>query len=334
MHKPTEIKVESHRETHSRVVLEPFERGYGYTLGNALRRILLSSMEGVAVTEIKIDGLQDDKFDSVKHEYQHIEGVQDDVIHIMLNLKNLAIRMEGEKEQATLRLDASGAGQVTANDIFTPEGVEIINKDLVIATLSANGKLSMEITVEKGVGYVPADHQSEENRVIGTLKVDASFSPIRRVSYEVEKTRVGQDTELDKLIIDLETNGAIEPQEAIEKSAIILADQLSSFADLSSIEMGGGGSRNQEPEIDPVLLSPVDELELTVRSANCLKAENVYYVGDLVQRTEVELLKTPNLGKKSLNEIKEKLASRGLTLGMILENWPPANHRGEKAAAR
>ena len=303
--------------TRARVVLEPLERGFGHTLGNALRRILLSSMPGCAVTEVEIEGVQ--------HEYSAIEGVQEDVIEILLNIKNLAVLLHG-KDTVVLTLTKPGPGAITAADIQTDHEVEIINKDLVIANITADVSVTMHLTVSRGRGYQPADAREsdeEETRAIGRLRLDASFSPVLRLAYSVESARVEQRTDLDKLVLDLETNGTIDPEEAIRRAATILQQQLAVFVDLE-------GEKEVEPEkkedqIDPVLLRPVDDLELTVRSANCLKAENIYYIGDLIQRTEVELLKTPNLGKKSLTEIKDILASRGLSLGMRLENWPPAS---------
>jgi DNA-directed RNA polymerase subunit alpha len=295
--------------------MEPFERGYGHTLGNALRRTLLSSMPGFAATEVKIAG--------VLHEYSTIDGVQEDVVDILLNLKGIVLRLHN-RDEAILTLKKSGEGVVTAADIEPMHDVEIINPDHVIAHLTAGGKLDVQIKVEKGRGYVAAVTRrgDEEARSVGGLVLDASFGPVRRVSYAVESARVEQRTDLDKLVIDIETNGAIDPEEAVRYAARVLVEQLSVFADLKGtpalIE------EKKATQIDPVLLRPVDDLELTVRSANCLKAENIYYIGDLIQRTETELLKTPNLGRKSLNEIKEVLASRGLTLGMKLENWPPA----------
>ncbi|MFO7787159.1 MAG: DNA-directed RNA polymerase subunit alpha [Halospina sp.] len=317
---PRSINVQEQTQTHARVVLEPLERGFGHTLGNALRRILLSSMPGSAVTEAQIDG--------VLHEYSAIEGVQEDVIEILLNLKALAVKLNG-REQAELSLSKNEEGPVTAADIQLDHDVEIVNPDLVICHLSKGGELNMKLTVSSGRGYEPADQreQDEESRAIGRLQIDATFSPIRRVSYLVESARVEQRTDLDKLIIDLDTNGTIDPEEAIRRAATILQQQLAVFVDLDQ-EKEPEESQEEE-EVDPILLRPVDDLELTVRSANCLKAENIYYIGDLIQRTEVELLKTPNLGKKSLTEIKDVLASRGLSLGMRLENWPPASLRGD-----
>jgi DNA-directed RNA polymerase subunit alpha len=314
---PRHIDVTESGPTRAKVVLEPLERGFGHTLGNALRRILLSSMPGCAVTEVEIDG--------VLHEYSAIEGVQEDVIEILLNLKGVAVVMHG-KDQAVLSLSKKGPGVVTAGDIQVDHEVEIKNPEHVIANITGDVDLNMKLTIARGRGYQPADarrNDEEETRAIGRLQLDASFSPVKRLAYQVESARVEQRTDLDKLILDLETNGTIDPEEAIRRAATILQQQLAVFVDLE-------GEKEAEPEekeeaIDPVLLRPVDDLELTVRSANCLKAENIYYIGDLIQRTEVELLKTPNLGKKSLTEIKDILASRGLSLGMRLENWPPAS---------
>ncbi len=317
---PRNIAVQEVSPTHARVVLEPLERGFGHTLGNTLRRILLSSMPGSAVTQVQIDG--------VLHEYSTIEGVQEDVIDVLLNLKGLAVKLH-QGDEAILVLEREGPGVVTAGDIQLTQDVEIVNPDHVICTLSDNGKISMELTVTRGRGYQPAEQvqeHEEETRPIGVLRLDASYSPVYRVAYNVESTRVEQRTDLDKLIIDLETNGTIEPEEAIRRAATILQQQIAVFVDMESeIE---AEAEAKHDEIDPILLRPVDDLELTVRSANCLKAENIYYIGDLIQRTEVELLKTPNLGKKSLTEIKDVLASRGLSLGMRLENWPPPSLQG------
>lgn len=318
---PRVIDVQDMTETHAKVVLEPLERGFGHTLGNALRRILLSSMPGCAITEVEIDG--------VLHEYSAIEGVQEDVIDILLNLKGIAVQMEG-KERATLTLNCSGEGVVTAGDIQLEADVEVRNPEHVIAHLNPNGQLNMRLTVEMGRGYVPADarqNAEDETRSIGRLQLDASYSPVDKVSYVVESARVEQRTDLDKLVLDLETNGTIDPEEAIRRAATILQQQLAVFVDLESDATDE--PQVEEDAIDPILLRPVDDLELTVRSANCLKAESIYYIGDLVQRTEVELLKTPNLGKKSLTEIKDVLASRGLALGLRLENWPPASLKND-----
>ncbi|MEW6164019.1 MAG: DNA-directed RNA polymerase subunit alpha [Pseudomonadota bacterium] len=315
--KPRIIDVQALSPVHARVVMEPFERGYGHTLGNALRRILLSSMPGAAPTEMAIEG--------VLHEYSTLEGVREDVVDIMLNLKGVVMRLHNRGE-STLILSKKGESKetvVTAADIQANHDIEIINPDHVIAHLAPGGKLDMQIKVEAGRGYVPANvrNAAKENKSIGRILIDASFSPVRRVSYQVEAARVEQRTDLDKLIIDIETNGAIDPEESIRYAASILMDQLSVFSDLEGTPISIEAPK--QSAVDPILLRPVDDLELTVRSANCLKAENIYYIGDLIQRTETELLKTPNLGRKSLNEIKEVLASRGLTLGMKLENWPP-----------
>ena len=312
--KPRIIDVQSLSPVHAKVVMEPFERGYGHTLGNALRRILLSSMPGYAITEVSIDG--------VLHEYSTIDGVQEDVVDILLNLKGIVFKLHN-REEAVLHLSKEGEGVVRAGDIVVSHDVEIINPDHVIAHISAGGKLAMELKVEKGRGYVPGNARNlDEGKSIGKLVLDASYSPVRRVSYFVESARVEQRTDLDKLIVEIETNGVVEPEESIRTAARILMEQLSVFADLEGTALPV--EHQKTVQVDPVLLRPVDDLELTVRSANCLKAENIYYIGDLIQRTENELLKTPNLGRKSLNEIKEVLAARGLTLGMKLENWPPA----------
>lgn len=319
--KPKAINVEQLGHNRAKVSLEPFERGYGHTLGNAIRRILLSSMVGYAATEVTIAG--------VLHEYSSIDGVQEDVVNILLNLKGVVFKLHGRGE-VTLSLRKDGEGVVTARDIQTPHDVEIVNPDHVIAHLSAGGKLDMQIKVEEGRGYVPGSmrrHSDESTKSIGRIVLDASFSPVRRVSYTVESARVEQRTDLDKLVVEIETNGAITAEDAVRASAKILVEQLAVFAQLGDGDLPDFGERTPargNSTFDPILLRPVDELELTVRSANCLKAENIYYIGDLIQRTENELLKTPNLGRKSLNEIKEVLASRGLTLGMKLENWPPA----------
>ena len=313
--KPRIIDVQSLSPVHAKVIMEPFERGYGYTLGNALRRILLSSMPGYAATEVVIDG--------VLHEYSTIDGVQEDVVDILLNLKGVVFKLHN-RDEVVLQLTKEGEGVVRAEDIVLSHDVEIINPDHVIAHISPGGKLSLELKVEKGRGYVPGNIRriGDGGRNIGKLILDASFSPIRRVSYSVENARVEQRTDLDKLIMEIETNGVLEPEESVRMAARVLMEQLSVFADLEGTALPV--EHQKSIQIDPLLLRPVDDLELTVRSANCLKAENIDYIGDLIQRTENELLKTPNLGRKSLNEIKEVLAARDLSLGMKLENWPPA----------
>ena len=314
--KPRAIEVEAAGHNTAIVTMEPFERGYGHTLGNALRRILLSSMVGYAPTEVQIEG--------VVHEYSTIDNVREDVVDILLNLKGVVFKLHN-RDEVSLSLRKEGEGLITAGDIELPHDVEIINPDHVIAHLSAGGKLDMQLKVEKGRGYVPGNlraFRDDHSSTIGKVMLDASFSPVRRVSYNVESARVEQRTDLDKLVMTIETNGAIAPEEAVRQSARILVEQLSVFAALEGVAEPVHSQRTS-PDVDPVLLRPVDDLELTVRSANCLKAENIYYIGDLIQRTENELLKTPNLGRKSLNEIKEVLAARGLTLGMKLENCPP-----------
>lgn len=318
--KPRVVDVHLVDECRAKVVLEPLDRGFGHTLGNALRRILLSSIPGCAVVEVQIDG--------VLHEYTAIEGVQEDVVDILLNLKGIAVVMH-ERSEATLSLNKEGPGVATAGDIKVDHDVEIMNKDHVIAHLTERGSLNMTLKVAKGRGYQPAaQRRNDEDRAIGSLLLDASFSPVRRVAYSVESARVEQRTDLDKLIFDLETNGTVNPEETIRKAAGVLQQQLSVFVDLQGDEQVEPDEA--EPEIDPILVRPVDDLELTVRSANCLKAEKIYYIGDLIQRSEVELLKTPNLGKKSLTEIKDVLGTHGLSLGMRLENWPPANLREDR----
>lgn len=301
-------------ENHSaRIVIEPLERGFGHTLGNALRRVLLSSIPGCAVTEASIEG--------VLHEYAFIDGVQEDVIDILLNLKDLSIKI-AHGDEASLRLEKTGPGVVYASDITLTHDVEIINPDLIIAHLTSPVKLAMALRVQKGRGYQSvASRSTESESPIGTLHLDAWFSPIKKVSYLVESARVEQRTDLDRLVIEIETNGTVDPEAAVRDAASILNQHLSVLLDLNS-EMVS------KPDVtpvnfDPLLMRPVDDLELTVRSANCLKAENIFYIGDLIQRTEVDLLRTPNLGKKSLMEIKDVLATKGLQLGMRLENWPP-----------
>jgi DNA-directed RNA polymerase subunit alpha len=316
--KPRLVDVQPINERSAKVTLEPLDRGFGHTLGNALRRVLLSSMPGCAVVEVEID--------DVLHEYTTVEGIQEDVTDILLNLKGLAVRMH-VKNEATLSLNKKGPGNVTAADITVDHDVEIVNPDHKLATLADNGELNMSIKVVRGRGYEPANVRladEEADQRIGRLKLDASFSPIRRVSYEVQSARVEQRTDLDKLILEIETDGTIDPEAAVRNAAGILQDQLSVFVDLSGSRQPESEAA-EEVEVDPILLRSIDDLELTVRSANCLKAESIYYIGDLIQRTEVELLKTPNLGRKSLTEIKDVLAARSLSLGMRLENWPPLN---------
>jgi DNA-directed RNA polymerase subunit alpha len=317
---PKALKVQFDAPNHSRIVLEPLERGFGHTLGNALRRILISSMPGAAITEVTIDG--------VLHEYSTLEGVQEDVINILLNLKDVAIKMHAG-ETATLTLSKKGPCQVTAGDIELSNDIEIVNPDLVIANVNQHGSLNMTLTVEKGIGFHITDtfvrylEEDLPKKAVGTLKVDNTYSPVKKVAYSVDNARVENRTDLDKLTIELQTDGTLDPEEAIRLSANILQRQLKAFVDINLEEVAS--DVNEQHGFDPLLLRPVDDLELTVRSANCLKAENIYFIGDLVQKSENELLKTPNLGKKSLTEIKDVLASRTLSLGMDLENWPPEN---------
>ncbi|MGM0552908.1 MAG: DNA-directed RNA polymerase subunit alpha [Pseudomonadota bacterium] len=319
--KKQQIEVEAENRNQAKVALEPLERGFGHTLGNALRRVLLSSIPGAAIVEARIEG--------VLHEYTAIEGVQEDVVDILLNLKGVALRMHS-REESTLSLKAKGPCVVTAGDIQLDHDVEVVNPDHVIATITKNVELDMTLLARAGQGYEPVTARASgdsEDTGIGRLLLDASFSPIRRVAYRVESARLAQRTDMDRLVLELETNGAIAPDDAVRQAATILQGQLAPFVDLQeeAAEAPGAGAG----AMDPILLRPVDELELTVRSANCLKAENLYYIGDLVQRTEVELLRAPNLGKKSLTEIKDTLATHGLSLGMRLENWPPPGLRDD-----
>ena len=317
---PKEILVEQVDTNNSKIVLEPLESGFGHTLGNALRRIILSSIPGAAVSEAKING--------VLHEFGSIDGVKEDVINILLNLKGLSVRLS-DQEEVEISVSKSGSGDIKGKDFELPAGVEIVNPDHVVATLPDKGSLEMTAKITKGRGYVPVDiialAESEDTEV-GSLKIDASYSPIKKVSYSVENARVENRTDLDKLILEVETNGTIDPEEIVRLAATILQRQLMAFAEL--------GFETEEPEedeappVDPIMLRPVDELELTVRSANCLKVEKIHYIGDLVTRKESDLLRTPNLGRKSLNEIKEVLAARGLSLGLELDNWPPSNVEG------
>lgn len=316
---PRLIEVQSVNRYQSKITLAPLERGFGHTLGNTIRRIMLSFMPGCAVTEVTIEG--------VMHEYNTIEGVQEDVVDILLNLKGVAFKLH-DRDEVILYLRKTGPGPVTAGDIILDHDVEIINPEHIVAHLTQARELSMTMKVVRGRGYQTAASRlspDDQERPIGALQLDASFSPIRRVAYSVENARVEQRTDLDKLVIELETNGTIEPEEAVRRAATILQQQLGAFVDLKH-EAEKAQDLAKQPDFNPILMRPVDDLELTVRSANCLKAENIYLIGDLVQRSENELLKTPNLGKKSLNEIKDVLATHSLSLGMKLKNWPP--HKG------
>ncbi|WP_343192523.1 DNA-directed RNA polymerase subunit alpha [Buchnera aphidicola (Taiwanaphis decaspermi)] len=319
--KPKLVNIKQINKNHSQVILEPLERGFGHTLGNALRRILISSMPGCAVTEIEID--------NVLHEYSIKKGIKEDVLDIMLNLKGLAVKLHG-KDDVYVILNKSGIGPVRASDIQHNSDVEIINKNYIICNLTNDiTSINMRIRIQKGRGYVSAAsrknpfNNENNNNNIGKLLLDASYSPIERVIYNVKSARVKQRTDLDKLIVDVETNGTIDPEEAIRRAATILSEQLESFIYLKDLDQPE--IKEKKPKFNPILLRPVDDLELTVRSANCLKAETIHYIGDLVQRSEVELLRTPNLGKKSLTEIKDILASKNLSLGMKIEDWPPSD---------
>ena len=309
---PTEIQVENVSDTVSKVTLEPLERGFGHTLGNALRRILLSSMPGAAVTDVVIDG--------ISHEYSTIEGVREDVIDILLNLKDMPVKLI-EGNEAELKLSVDGPCEVTSSSFEAPGNVELTDADHHVVSLVDKIKLNMSVFVKTGRGYEPADIRDDENNTVSGLKVDASFSPVKRVSYSVENARFEKRTDLDKLILELETDGTIDAKMAIEHSATIMQQQLAAFVDLEAI--AEQEAKKEQNDFDPLLLRSIEELELTVRSTNCLKAESIFLIGDLIQRSEFDLLKTPNLGKKSLNEIKDVLASKGLSLGMVLENWPP-----------
>ena len=309
---PTEIQVENVSDTVSKVTLEPLERGFGHTLGNALRRILLSSMPGAAVTDVVIDG--------ISHEYSTIEGVREDVIDILLNLKDMPVKLI-EGNEAELKLSVDGPCEVTSSSFEAPGNVELTDADHHVVSLVDKIKLNMSVFVRTGRGYEPADIRDDENNTVGGLKVDASFSPVKRVSYSVENARFEKRTDLDKLILELETDGTIDAKMAIEHSATIMQQQLAAFVDLEAI--AEQEAKKEQNDFDPLLLRSIEELELTVRSTNCLKAESIFLIGDLIQRSEFDLLKTPNLGKKSLNEIKDVLASKGLSLGMVLDTWPP-----------
>lgn len=298
------------------VVAEPLERGFGLTLGNALRRVLLSSLQGAAVTSVHIDG--------VLHEFSSIPGVREDVTDIVLNIKSLALRMHGEGPKR-MTLQADGPGEVKAGAIETGHDIEVLDPDLVICTLDEGAKINMELTVQSGKGYVPASQNRPEDAPIGLIPIDALYGPVKKVTYKVENTRVGQVTNYDKLAMQIETNGTVTPEDAVALAARILQDQLQLFINFEEPKELAAKEEALEPEFNPNLLRKVDELELSVRSANCLKNDNIIYIGDLVQKTEAEMLRTPNFGRKSLNEIKEVLTQMGLHLGMEIANWPPEN---------
>ena len=316
--KPEKLEVEPGADPSkiATIVAEPLERGFGMTLGNAIRRILLSSLLGAAVTAVQIDG--------VLHEFSSIPGVREDVTDIVLNIKQLALRMHGEGPKR-MTLTATGPGEVRAGQIQAGHDIDIMNPDLVICTLDDGVKLGMEFTVQLGKGYQPASANRPEDAPIGLIPIDSIYSPVRRVSYKVEPTRLGQITDYDKLVLNVETNGAVAPEDAVALAARILQDQLQLFINFEEPSHAVREERGEEPPFNKNLLRKVDELELSVRSANCLKNDNIVYIGDLVQKTEAEMLRTPNFGRKSLNEIKEVLAQMGLHLGMEIPNWPPEN---------
>jgi DNA-directed RNA polymerase subunit alpha len=300
----------------AKVVAEPLERGFGLTLGNALRRVLLSSLHGAAVTSLQVDG--------VLHEFSSIPGVREDLTDIVLNIKMVGLRMFGDGPKR-MRLRAEGPGEVTAKQIETGHDIEVMNPDLVICTLDDGARIDMELTVETGKGYIPGSLNRPEDAPIGMIPVDAMFSPVRKVAYKVENTRVGQVTDYDKLTMEIETNAAVTPEDAVALAARILQDQLQLFINFEEPQTREFEEHAAEPPFNKNLLRKVDELELSVRSANCLKNDNIVYIGDLVQKSEAEMLRTPNFGRKSLNEIKEVLSIMGLHLGMEIPNWPPEN---------
>ncbi|MDE0696597.1 MAG: DNA-directed RNA polymerase subunit alpha [Boseongicola sp.] len=316
--KPTQLEVKPGNDPlrQATVIAEPLERGFGLTLGNALRRVLMSSLQGAAITSVQID--------NVLHEFSSVAGVREDVTDIVLNLKGVAISMEVEGPRR-LSISAKGPQIVTAGDISEIAGIDILNKDHVLCHLDEGASLYMELTVETGKGYVAADKNRPEDAPIGMMPVDAIYSPVRRVSYDVQPTREGQVLDYDKLTLKLETDGSVTPDDAVALAARILQDQLSTFINFDEPESAQRADEDDGLEFNPLLLKKVDELELSVRSANCLKNDNIVYIGDLIQKTEAEMLRTPNFGRKSLNEIKEVLSGMGLHLGMDIEEWPPEN---------
>jgi len=311
-----QVEAGSDSSRKARMIAEPLERGFGVTLGNSLRRVLLSSLQGAAVTAIQIDG--------VVHEFSSIEGAREDVVDIVLNIKQLALRMHAEGPKR-MSLRATGPGPVTAGMIEAPSDIEILNKDHVLLTLDEGATVRIEFTVQSGKGYVPAERNRPEDAPIGLIAIDALYSPVKRVAYRVEPTRQGQSLDYDKLILEVETNGAVSPVDAVAYAARILQDQLQLFITFDEPKKKSADEAKPELPFNPALLKKVDELELSVRSANCLKNDNIVYIGDLIQKTEGEMLRTPNFGRKSLNEIKEVLAGMGLHLGMDVPNWPPEN---------
>jgi DNA-directed RNA polymerase subunit alpha len=316
--KPTKLDIvsDSSNDRQASVVAEPLERGYGLTLGNALRRVLLSSLQGAAITAIQIDG--------ILHEFSSLPGVREDITDLVLNVKEIAVKMQGEGPKR-LTLTKQGPGAVLAGDIKVSGDIEVLNPELVICHLDDGAEINMEFTVNTGKGYVPADRNRPEDAPIGYIPVDALFSPVRRVSYKVDATRAGESLDKDKLTLTVETNGGISPEDAVAYAARILQDQLSVFVNFEEPTKEKAQDAVPELAFNPALLKKVDELELSVRSANCLKNDNIVYIGDLIQKTEAEMLRTPNFGRKSLNEIKEVLAQMGLHLGMDVPNWPPEN---------
>ena len=314
--KPKSIHVEHLADNRAKVTLEPFERGYGHTLGNALRRVLLSSLQGAAITSVQID--------NVLHEFSSVAGVREDVTDIILNLKGVSLKMEVEGPKR-VSISAKGPGVVKAGDIACSAGIEVLNKDHVICHLDDGADLYMELTVNTGKGYVSADKNKPEDAPIGMISIDAIYSPVKKVSYDVQPTREGQVLDYDKLTMKVETDGSLTPDDAVAYAARIIQDQLSIFVNFDEPESASSSSDDDGLEFNPLLLKKVDELELSVRSANCLKNDNIVYIGDLIQKTEAEMLRTPNFGRKSLNEIKEVLSGMGLHLGMDVEDWPPEN---------
>jgi DNA-directed RNA polymerase subunit alpha len=316
--KPNKLEINSGHDAQrfATVVAEPLERGFGLTLGNALRRVLMSSLQGAAVTAVQIDG--------VLHEFSSIAGVREDVTDIILNIKQLALRLHAEGPKR-MTLSKKGPGVVTAGDISAGADIEVLNPDLVLCTLDEGAEVRMEFTVALGKGYVSSDRNRPEDAPIGLIPVDSLYSPVKRVSYKVENTREGQVLDYDKLTLQVETNGAVTPEDAVAYAARILQDQLQTFVNFEEPEQKQVEESRPELEFNAALLKKVDELELSVRSANCLKNDNIVYIGDLIQKTESEMLRTPNFGRKSLNEIKEVLAQMGLHLGMEVPNWPPEN---------
>ena len=314
--KPNKLEIVSSTPTKAVIVAEPLERGYGLTLGNALRRVLLSSLQGASVTAVQIDG--------VLHEFSSIAGVREDVTDMVLNVKEIAVRMEGDGPKRMV-VRKEGPGVVKAGDIQTVGDVEILNPEHVICTLDEGAEIRMELTVNTGKGYVPADRNRAEDAPIGLIPIDSLYSPVRKVSYKIDATREGQVLDYDKLTLTIETNGAVTPEDAVAYAARIVQDQLSIFVNFDEPVKEVVEEEVQELAFNPALLKKVDELELSVRSANCLKNDNIVYIGDLIQKTESEMLRTPNFGRKSLNEIKEVLSGMGLHLGMDVEDWPPDN---------